>query len=269
MNFFTKYIVLLFLSVFSFAVDLQKPKIYEEQNIKGWVMSEKLDGIRGYWDGKQLLTRKGKKIYPPKWFIKNFPDFELDGELWTKRDDFENIQNIVMDQKPSKYWENLTYNIFEVPNTKGDFFKRLDKAKFWFKTHPNKYVKIIKQIKIEDENHLNFYLEDIIKKKGEGLIIKDPTKDYHTGRTPHVLKIKNVQDMEGIVVGINMNEKTKLLKSLIVKLDNEITFNLGNGFTKEQRIKGFKIGTVVNFKYYGFTKYGKPKFASFIHERKD
>jgi DNA ligase-1 len=205
----------------------------------------------------------------PKWFIKNFPDFELDGELWTKRDDFENIQNIVMDQKPSNYWENVTYNIFEVPNTKGDFFKRLDKAKFWFKTHPNKYVKIIKQIKIEDENHLNFYLEDIIKKKGEGLIIKDPTKDYHTGRTPHVLKIKNFQDMEGIVVGININEKTDLLKSLVIKLDNNITFNLGNGFTKEQRIKGFKIGTIVTFKYYGFTKYGKPKFASFIHERKD
>jgi DNA ligase-1 len=269
MQLFVKFIVLLFLSVFSFAVEIQKPLTYENQEISGWVMSEKLDGIRGYWDGKQLLTRKGKKIYMPKWFIKNFPDFELDGELWTKRDDFENIQNIVMDQKPSNYWENVTYNIFEVPNTKGDFFKRLDKAKFWFKTHPNKYVKIIKQIKIEDENHLNFYLEDIIKKKGEGLIIKDPTKDYHTGRTPHVLKIKNFQDMEGIVVGININEKTDLLKSLVIKLDNNITFNLGNGFTKEQRIKGFKIGTIVTFKYYGFTKYGKPKFASFIHERKD
>jgi DNA ligase-1 len=269
MNFFTKYIVLLFLSVFSFAVDLQKPKIYEEQNIKGWVMSEKLDGIRGYWDGKQLLTRKGKKIYMPKWFIKNFPDFELDGELWTKKADFENIQNIVMDKKPSEDWKNITYNIFEVPNTKGDFFQRLDKAKSWFKKHPNKYINIIKQIKIKDKDHLNFYLENIIKKKGEGLIIKDPTKEYHTGRTPHVLKIKDFQDMEGVVVGINMNKKTMLLKSLLVKLDNGITFNLGTGFTKEQREKGFKIGTIVTFKYYGFTKYGKPKFASFLHIRKD
>jgi len=269
MHLFTKIILLLFLSVFSFAVELQKPLTYEDQNIKGWFMSEKLDGIRAYWDGKELLTRKGKKLYPPKWFIKNFPSFELDGELWTKRDDFENIQNIVMDKKPSNYWKNITYNIFEVPNIKGDFFKRLDKAKFWFKTHPNKYVNIIKQIKIKDENHLNDYLEEIISKKGEGLIIKDPTKDYHTGRSAHILKVKKAQDMEGIVIGINTNKKTALLKSLVIKLENGVTFNLGTGFSKKQRANHPSIGEIVTFKYFGFTKYGKPKFASFLHVRKD
>ncbi len=269
MNLFTKIILLFFLSVFSFAVELQKPLTYKEQNIKGWYMSEKLDGIRAYWDGKQLLTRKGKKIYAPKWFIKNFPNFKLDGELWTKRDDFENIQNIVMDKKPSIYWKNVTYNIFEVPNTKGDFLKRLDKAKSWFKTQPNKYVNIIKQIKIKDENHLNQFLERIIKKNGEGLIIKDPRKDYHTGRTPHVLKVKKAQDMEGIVIGININEKTRLLKSLVIKLENGVIFNLGTGFSNKQRKNHPKIGEIITFKYYGFTKYGKPKFASFLHVRKD
>jgi len=43
---------------------LQKAKIYtHKEEITGWVMSEKLDGIRGYWDGHQLLTRKG---FPPE-----------------------------------------------------------------------------------------------------------------------------------------------------------------------------------------------------------
>ena len=37
-------------------------KTYKDQNTTNWVMSEKLDGIRAYWDGKQLLTRNGKKI---------------------------------------------------------------------------------------------------------------------------------------------------------------------------------------------------------------
>lgn len=269
MQLFVKFIVLLFLSVFSFAVEIQKPLTYENQEISGWVMSEKLDGIRGYWDGKQLLTRKGKKIYIPKWFIKNFPDFELDGELWTKKADFENIQNIVMDKKPSEDWKNITYNIFEVPNTKGDFFQRLDKAKSWFKKYPNKYVNIINQIKIKDETHLNEYLEEIISKKGEGVIVKDPTQKYHVGRSPHILKVKKVQDMEGVVVGININDETGLLKSLVIKLDNGITFNLGTGFTKEQRKNYPEIGNIVTFKYYSFTKYGKPKFASFLHIRKD
>ena len=59
-----------------------------EESLEGWIMSEKLDGIRAYWDGEKLQTRKGKKIYAPKWFLKNFPKFELDGELWNKRDNF-------------------------------------------------------------------------------------------------------------------------------------------------------------------------------------
>jgi len=47
-------------------------------------MSEKLDGIRAYWNGTHLISRDGKIIYAPKWFTKNYPPFEIDGELWTK-----------------------------------------------------------------------------------------------------------------------------------------------------------------------------------------
>ena len=45
-----------------------------------WV-SEKLDGIRARWDGRQLLSRSGKPFYPPAWFIAYFPAEALDGEL--------------------------------------------------------------------------------------------------------------------------------------------------------------------------------------------
>lgn len=265
-----KIIILFFLCIYSFALEVQRPNVYKgNEIIINWVMSEKLDGIRGYWNGKELLTRKGKKLYPPKWFIKNLPDFELDGELWTKRNDFENIQNIVMDKKPSKYWKAITYNIFEVPNNKGNFLKRLEKAKKWLETNKNNHVRIIKQIKIKDNKHLNIYLNKLISKKAEGIIIKDPNQDYHTGRSPHVLKVKKAQDMEGKVIGITISKKTKILQSLVLKLKNGVIFNLGIGFTKTQRKNPAKIGDIVTFKYFGFTKYKKPKFASFLHIRKD
>ena len=106
---------LLFLLNFSlYGFDLQKANIYDENKhtIKNWYMSEKLDGIRAYWDGKELLSKNGNKIYAPIWFTQNFPPFELDGELWSKRGDFENIQNIVLDTNPSSKWNELTYNIF-------------------------------------------------------------------------------------------------------------------------------------------------------------
>ncbi|PLY05590.1 MAG: DNA ligase [Arcobacter sp.] len=265
-----RIIVLLIISIFAFAIDIQKPKVYQgDENITAWRMSEKLDGIRAYWNGKELLTRKGKKIYAPKYFSKNFPDFELDGELWTKRDDFENIQSIVMDKTPSKQWKKISYNIFEVPNSKGDFIQRIDKAKLWFQNHPNNQIKIIKQIKIKNKEHLNSFLEEIISKNGEGVIVKNPTQTYHTGRSPHILKVKKAQDMEGVVVGINISEKTGILKSLVLKLENGVLFNLGTGFTKKQREDPPKIGKVITFKYFGFTKKGKPKFASFLHVRED
>lgn len=265
-----RLIILILLSIYSFALDLQKPNVYvESELISGWFMSEKLDGIRGYWDGKEFLTRRGKKIHVPKEFIKNYPPFKLDGELWTKRNDFENIQNIVMDKTPSKDWENVTYNIFEVPNAKGDFLLRLKKAENWFKKNPNKNAVIIKQVKLRDKEHLNSYLNEIIMKKGEGLIIKNPKELYHTGRSPHILKVKKAQDMEGKVIGINISEKTGVLKSLVLKLKNGVKFNLGTGFSRKQRENPPKIGEEVTFKYYGFTKNGKPKFASFLHIRKD
>lgn len=39
--------------------DLMLLDTYENQDVQGWVMSEKLDGVRGYWDGKTLLSRQG------------------------------------------------------------------------------------------------------------------------------------------------------------------------------------------------------------------
>jgi len=248
--------------------ELQKAKIYQSKhNISNWLMSEKLDGIRTYWNGKELLSKNGNKIYAPSWFTKDFPSFELDGELWTKRADFENIQNIVLDKTPTKYWKEITYNIFEVPNEKGNFRKRLMKIQKWLEKNQNKYIKVIPQIKCKNKKHLDEYLEELINLKAEGVMIKNPEISYFKGRSSQILKVKKFHDMEGEIIGFNF--KGNRLKSLRIKLDSNIVFNLGGGFTKKQReTNDFKIGDFVTFKYYSFTKYGKPKFASFLRVRK-
>ena len=62
-------------------------------------MSEKLVGVRCYWNVKNLYSRQGNLFYPPAFFTENLPsDFELDGELFTKRDDFQNCVSIVRKQ---------------------------------------------------------------------------------------------------------------------------------------------------------------------------
>ena len=158
-----RLLILIFLYLNLYSYELQKAKIYDKSkhNITNWYMSEKLDGIRAYWNGKEFISKNGNKIYAPDWFIKDFPNFELDGELWSKRDDFENIQNIVLDEKPTQKWNEITYNIFEVPNTDGNFDKRLGKIQSWLEKNPNKFIKIIPQKICKDESELNNYLNQI------------------------------------------------------------------------------------------------------------
>jgi len=251
---------------------LQKPGDYTtREKITGWVMSEKLDGVRGYWNGRQLLTRKNLPLNPPPWFIKNFPPFELDGELWSKRGDFEFIQSTVLDQKPGNGWEKITYNIFEVPNEKGNFYSRLKKASSWFDIHKNNYIRFIPQTRVNDESDLAQFLNEIDSKGGEGVIVKDPEKPYHTGRSAHVLKVKKNQDMEGVVIGLNKGKgkyKT-MMGSLIIKLEGGVVFNLGTGFTDQMRKHPPGIGSIVTFRYHGFTKNKIPRFASFLRVRQD
>ena len=39
-----------------------------ETNPSGWWLSEKLDGVRAYWDGTQFLSRNGNRYVAPEWF---------------------------------------------------------------------------------------------------------------------------------------------------------------------------------------------------------
>ena len=252
--------------------ELQKPKVYHGyENIKNWVMSEKLDGIRGYWDGEKLKTKKGNTIHAPKWFTKKFPPFELDGELWTKRGDFENIQSIVLVDRPTKKWEDITYNIFEVPNKDGNFTQRLQHIKNWIVDNKLDHVKIIEQKNCKNKLELKKYLHYIEKLGGEGVVIKNPKLPYFYGRSSKILKVKSFKDMEGKVIGINKGKGRfeNIMGSLTLRLDNGIVFKLGGGFKLKEREHPPQIGKIVTFKYYGLTKNKKPKFASFLRIRED
>ena len=60
----------------------------EKHNVTGWLMSEKLDGVRCYWNGSCMYTRTGNPFYAPDEWKAKLPKIALDGELWTNRDDF-------------------------------------------------------------------------------------------------------------------------------------------------------------------------------------
>ncbi len=51
-------------------------------DLTDWWMSEKLDGVRAYWDGRQFISRQGNIYHAPDFFTAGLPDAPLDGELW-------------------------------------------------------------------------------------------------------------------------------------------------------------------------------------------
>jgi DNA ligase-1 len=126
-----------------------------QQDPKGWLMSEKLDGVRCFWNGKKLYSRNGNEFYAPKWFTDELPtNIALDGELFTKRSDFQNIIGIVKSYDNSTHtkgsWSDITYMVFDAPLLAFKFSKRLEIIEVELKTKNQKIVQLHKHEKCKN-----------------------------------------------------------------------------------------------------------------------
>ncbi|PVX32734.1 DNA ligase-1 [Pasteurella langaaensis DSM 22999] len=249
--------------------DLMLLQHYEKQDVTGWVISEKLDGIRGYWDGSQLYTRQNQILTPPHYFLRDFPPFAIDGELFSQRGQFEKISSIVRSQK-DKGWESLALHVFDVPTAKGNLFERLAVLEDYLKTHPTPYIKIIKQTPIQSPQHIQQFLKEIEGLNGEGVVIRNPNAPYEFGkRSTQILKLKTALDEECTVIEHHKGKGqfANVLGSLTCE-NQRGRFKIGSGFTLKQRTNPPPIGSVITYKYRGLTNSGKPRFATYWREKK-
>ena len=234
-------------------------------------MSEKLDGVRGYWTGKELISRSGHVFHAPKWFINNFPPTALDGELWIGRQQFSELVGILRRKQPGTGWEKVRYLLFDAPEAEGGFEKRLDFARRWFKEHKTPHVEVLKQQICENEMHLRRTLRKIESLGGEGLMLRKPGSSYTVGRSYDLLKVKTFKDEEAKVISHlpGSGKHAGRLGALLVELPNGIQFAIGTGFTDKERENPPPVGSIITFKYYGFHESGIPRFASFLRIRED
>ena len=276
---------LLVLLNFAFSLDLLRLSEFKDQNVSGWLASEKLDGVRAYWDGEILLSRQGKKLNAPLSFTKNFPKFALDGELYAKGLKFEEIQATVMDKLPDeKAWNRLKFHVFDVPEASGGLLDRLEVLAKFLKNGPNENLIIIKQIKMHDNAQFLKFTKDIIAKGGEGAVVREPNAPYERKRSKNALKFKKFKDAECEVVSINKGsgKYANLTGSLTCKAlggkdDKEkagepksgTIFKIGSGLSDEQRTNPPKIGSIITYKFQNLTSYGKPRFPIFLRIRED
>jgi len=242
----------------------------DDMNVTGWVMSEKYDGVRAYWDGQKLISRSGKVFSPPEHFTKDFPSFVLDGELWSKRGEFENIVSIVNSKDAGSRWNVLSFMVFEVPEQKGDLFQRLQVLDNYLEKRPHTKIKLIKQTSITKHNEVKKYFEKLTKKGAEGIVVRNPALSYYVGRKKDALKYKLFLDAECKVVSI-MEGRGKY-KNKMGTLGCDFKGNIikiGSGFSDKQRNSPPSLGSVISFKYYGLTSLGNPKYPVFLRARQD
>ena len=144
-----------------------------------WV-SEKYDGVRGYWDGQRLLTRGGEAIAAPAWFTDGWPAVPMDGELWAGRGRFSQAASTVRQQKPmDDAWRALRFMVFDLPAQGGPFDKRINAYQQLVASLGQPWVQAVVQRKVASDAELQALLRQTVKAGGEGLMLHRGTSLYY------------------------------------------------------------------------------------------
>jgi DNA ligase-1 len=245
-------------------------------NLKHYWVSEKYDGVRAFWDGKRLISRQGNEYLAPPWFVANFPNTPLDGELWLGRGLFDRLSGIVRKHKPiDSEWQKVRYMAFDMPQQRGQFDQRL--LALQSITQLPTHLVIVPQWRVGSEDELLKQLSTFVKNKAEGLMLHDGRSLYSAKRSDDLLKLKPSFDMEAIVTGYKPG-KGKYegmmgaiwVEALLSNSDGELqkhTFKIGSGFSDAERKSPPAIGSEITFQYSGLTSKGTPRFARYWRMR--
>jgi DNA ligase 1 len=241
-----------------------------------WV-SEKYDGVRGFWDGAQLMTRGGEAIAVPAWFTAGWPAVPMDGELWAGRGQFAKAVSTVRQKTPDEAaWRGMAFMVFDLPSQGGTFTERIPPLDKIVAAINQPWVKAVAQLKLADPAALQRLLAKTVKAGGEGLMLHRGASLYKGLRSDDLLKVKTHEDTEARVVA-HVPGKGKYagqLGALIVEMpaingEAARRFKLGTGFTDADRQHPPAVGSMVTYRFRGINPSGIPRFASFMRVRED
>ncbi|MGZ9709457.1 DNA ligase [Glaciimonas sp. GNP009] len=234
-----------------------------------WV-SEKLDGVRGYWDGVALWTRGGNPIHAPAWFTSGWPKVPLDGELWAGRGLFTTAVSTIRQQTPNDIaWRQIRFMVFDLPAHSGTFDERIPVLQNLVTKIAKPWVEAVAQIKVADQQALQSMLQKNVNQGGEGLMLHRGNATYRGIRSDDLLKMKTHDDTEARVVGYlpGKGKHLGVMGALIVETPTGLRFRIGTGFTDAERRRPPPISSWVTYRYRGLHPGGVPRFASFMHIR--
>jgi len=240
-------------------------------DLAGWWISEKLDGVRAYWNGKQFLSRQGNVFHAPDWFAEQLPDVPLDGELWLARKSFQRTVSIVRRQDKSDHWREIRYLVFDAPTQGGEFEQRVAYLKELVNPRKAVNLQVHEHEQCRDIEHLRAELARVEALGGEGLMLREPGSKYEAGRSTTLLKVKTFHDAEAVVTAHlpGAGRHKGRLGALEVQLPDGTTFSVGTGLSDAQRNNPPAVGSTITFRYQELSDRGVPRFPSFVRVRTD
>lgn len=259
-----------------------------EKKISGYkedttfVVTQKLDGFRAVVEvnnGKviSIKTRKGKTIDGLTELSNDIEaninsslgHFVFDGELlledpenkWTSGERFQRTGQMISTDGECvgmgfHIFDALPFNEFQGGVSKENYITR---RKNYLETFVSgKLVRTVPVLGTSDIKGIPAWSDYATERGFEGVMLNDPNAKYETKRTKGLLKVKKMHTADLQVVGFEeaIDGKNRgSLKSLIIQLDENNTFNVSSGLTEEQREDIWNnqekyLGKIVEIKYF-------------------
>ncbi|MCO5976238.1 DNA ligase [Ideonella oryzae] len=240
------------------------------QSPQGFLVSEKFDGVRALWDGRQLRFRGGGAVAAPAWFLARLPRQSLDGELWLGHGRFDEVSALLRRGDPDDPgWHAVQYRVFELPDAPGGFAQRAGQIEALVAAAAWPQLVAVSQEPVVDATALQRLLAAVVAAGGEGLVLHRADAPYQTGRTEALFKFKPVQDAEAVVIGHEEGhgKYVGMVGALRVRNEAGQVFLLGSGLKDAQRRQPPPLGTRVTYSWRGLTASGLPRFATLLRVR--
>lgn len=214
--------------------------------------SRKIDGfrVRFQQEGRDLVfrSRKGKTYDVLTKLFQGFSipnGIELDGEI-VSVDGFDHMASIIRSDDPpfADPRGKVSIALFDVPTLWEESLSYRQKFLHQEVIIPREVMFPLKHELVQSRNEDHFFqqilldLEQATAEGYEGVVIKDPSMEYHTKRSNHWVKLKLFKDYDLPVIDIEIGTEGKtlgIMSALVVDFQGT-RVSVGSGFSDQQRL---------------------------------
>lgn len=246
-------------------------------------VSPKIDGARMIIRKEGLFTRNGKSyfscphihtLFEP--LFKKYPEWIIDGEIYSHEENFEKIMSLVRKSKPTE--EDLEESkkiikiyIFDgvINNLEEGFNNRFNIIKQEINNLIGKtdFIKFVENIEINYQKEVEEYHNKFVEEGYEGVMIRLPNSIYENKRSKSLLKYKHFLDNEFKIINIieGKGNRSGIAGNLVLKMKDGKEFSSGIRGGEEYykfilKNKSKLIGRVATIRYQELSKDGIPRF---------